>query len=101
MASWYHVMEFLHWEFDMSTTPQRNSDDTARVGTEMFDRRVRPSLGPADDGKFVAIDVLSGDFELDDDDYAAVTRLRTRHPTAEVWLERAGYPAAYQLRSGR
>jgi hypothetical protein len=91
----------FHWEVAVTITPQGETHDTARIGTDMFVQRVQPSLGPADDGKFVAIDVLSGDFELDEDDYAAVTRLRFRRPTAEVWLERAGYPAAYQLRNGR
>jgi len=70
----------------------------AQLGDEVFDRRVRPRLRPEDDGKFVALDIGSGDFEIDDDDYAAVARLRARLPTAEVWLARAGFPAAYQIR---
>ena len=40
-------------------------------------------------------------FEIDDDDFAAVTRLRARLPAAEVWLARAGHPAAYQIRRVR
>ena len=54
-------------------------------------------LRPEDDGKFVAIDVGTGDFEIDDDDYAAVVRLRTRSPQAEIWLGRVGAPAAYRM----
>ncbi len=72
--------------------------DTARVGSEVFDTRIRPALRAEDDGKYVAIDVLSGDYELDEDDYTAVHRLRSRRPADQVWLERAGYPTAYQLR---
>ncbi len=72
----------------------------------MTDRDDRPSperlaqLGD-DDGKFVALDIGSGDFEVDDDDYSAVARLRARLPTAEVWLARAGFPTAYQIRLAR
>jgi hypothetical protein len=80
--------------------PRRNPEEVARLGAEIFHRRIRPTLQPADDGKFVAIDVATGDFELDDDDYAAVARLRTRYPSAEVWLERAGQTTAYQMRRG-
>ncbi len=76
-------------------------DDTARAGAEVFASQIRPTLRAEDDGKFVAIDVQSGDYELDEDDYAAVTRLRARRPAAEIWLERAGHPAAYQLRGVR
>jgi hypothetical protein len=81
--------------------PRRSLDEVARLGADVFDRRVRPALRPEDDGKFVAIDVDTGAFEIDEDDYAAVTRLRARLPDAEVWLERAGQPAAYQMRPGR
>jgi hypothetical protein len=72
-------------------------EELARLGAEVFDRRVRPKLRPDDDGKFVAVDVGIGDFEIDDDDYAAVVRLRTRSPQAEIWLGRVGAPAAYRL----
>ena len=86
----------------MSTTETRDGlEELARRGTDLFERRVRPQLGPGDDGKFVAIDITSGDHELDDDDYSAVIRLRARHPTAEVWLARVGQPTAYKLRRGR
>jgi hypothetical protein len=80
--------------------PRRSPEEVARLGAEVFDRRVRPALRPEDDGKFVAIDIETGDYELDEDDYAAVTRLRARRPSAEVWLERAGQPTAYQMRVG-
>ena len=42
---------------------------------DRFDRQVRPALRPEDNDKFVAIDIDTGDYELDEDDYAAVTRL--------------------------
>jgi len=72
-------------------------DELAALGGEIFDRKVRPMLRPEDEGKFVAIDVESGDFEIDEDDYAVISRLRSRKPAAEVWLMRAGYPAAYRI----
>jgi hypothetical protein len=80
-----------------ATETRRSPEELARLGAEAFDRRVRPVLRPDDDGKFVAIDVGSGDFEIDDDDYAAVVRLRKRSPQAEIWLGRVGAPAAYRM----
>src|SRR5438105_3277073 len=50
---------------------KRNLDELAGLGGAIFDQRVRPSLRPDDNGKFVAIDVDSGDYEIDADDYAA------------------------------
>jgi hypothetical protein len=81
-----------------ATEPQRTPEELARPGAEAFDRHVRPKLRPEDDGKFVAVDVMTGDHEIDQDDYAAVTRLRARCPSANVWLARVGQPTAYKLR---
>ena len=39
----------------------------------------------------------AGRYEIDVDDYAAVARLRSRKPAADVWLMRAGYPTAYKM----
>ena len=84
-----------------TTNPPRTLEELARLGAEVFDRRVRPSLRPVDDGKFVAVDVVSGEYEIDPDDYAAVTRLRARLPSAEPWLFRVGSPTTCRIGRGR
>jgi hypothetical protein len=80
-----------------ASEPRRNREEVARLGNEIFERRVKPLLTPEDDGKYVAIDIATGEYELDPDDYTAVKRLRTRRPSAEVLLLRAGYPAADRI----
>ena len=83
----------------MSTpASHRTAEELGRLGDVAFDRYVRPKVRPEDDGKFVAIDVDTGDHEIDTDDDAAVMRLRARRPSADVWLVRVGQPAACQLR---
>jgi hypothetical protein len=57
----------------------------------------RETVTSAVDASF-SIDVDTGDHELDEDDYTAVTRPRARRPNAEIWLTRVGQPAAYQMR---
>jgi hypothetical protein len=79
----------------------RTLDQLAGLGGEIFERQVRPALRPEDHGKFVAIDVESGAYEIDEDDYTAVARLRLRKPEADIWLMRAGYPTAYKIRVAR
>ena len=76
-------------------------EQLARLGAEIFDRQVRPALRPEEDGQFVAIDVRSGGYEIDPDDYTAVKRLRFRIPSAEVWLCRAGQSATYRMGGSR
>jgi hypothetical protein len=80
-----------------STEPRHSADELAQLGKEIFDRQVRPVLRPEDDGKFVAIDVETGDYEMDEDDYAAVARLRSRKPAADIWLMCAGYPTTCRI----
>ncbi len=77
-------------------TTQRTRAVLAALGAEIFDRQVRPALRPEDDGKFVAIDVETGSYELDEDDYTAVMRLRSRIPAADIWLMCAGSPTTYR-----
>jgi hypothetical protein len=82
------------------STTKRSLDELASLGGDIFDRQVRPVLRPEDDGKFVAIDVETGAYEIDEDDYAAVARLRSRKPAADVWLMRAGFRAAHRIGAG-
>ncbi len=84
-----------------ATEPRRSPDEVARLGAEVYDRQVRPSLRPQDDGKFVAIDVDSGEYEIDENDYSAVMGLRARMPAAQIWLMRAGRRATYKMRHHR
>ena len=80
-----------------ATESRRTPEELARLGGQIFDQQVQPALKPTDNGKFVAIDVDVGDYEIDEDDYTAVLRLKSRSPDAEVWLARAGFPTTYQM----
>ena len=87
--------------FAMPTTnPSHRADELARLGGEVFDRRVEPSLRPEDDGKFVAIDVRTGEYEIDPDDYTAVSRLGPDSRGPSVELARAGSPATCRIGRG-
>ena len=81
-------------------TPKHDPEETARIGTEIFDRCVKPQLKPEDDGKYVAIDIATEEYEIDDIDWKAITRLRIRQKPARIWLTRVGKPVqlSYRLR---
>ena len=72
-------------------------DEFAHRGQEIFDRNIRSVLHADDTGKFVAIDIDSGDYELDRDDFTATERLLARRPNAQIWLLRAGRAATYRI----
>ena len=84
----------------MSTTaeedPQLAEDE--RLAEAIYERVVRAALRPEDDGKYVAVAVHSGDYEIDARDHAAITRLLARRPGERVWLMKTGPSPAYRLR---
>ncbi len=76
----------------MATIPRsdREREDIANRGDEIYESEVRPHLRPEDEGKFALIDIESGDYEVDRDEVAASDRLLARHPGARVWMVQVG-----------
>ena len=81
-------------------TTELKRETVGQRGREVYDRLVRPQLLPEDEGKYVAVDVETGEYEIDSDDYTANMKLMARCPAERIWLERAGYPTAYKIRRG-
>jgi hypothetical protein len=82
----------------MPATPDAILAEEERRAKEVYDRLVRPTIRPEDEGKYVAVAFEEDDFEVDADDYAATGRLLARRPGARVWLMRTGPSAAYRAR---
>lgn len=82
----------------MADVHRRHSkEEIARRGDEIYQRKIQPSLGASDDGKFVAIDIETGDYEMADEALTASDRLRERVPQAQTWLVRVGSRYVYRL----
>ncbi len=65
-------------------------------GTAIYEHKIRHLVEPDETGKFVVIDVYSGDYEIDERDGAATGRLLERRPGAMTWAVRVGYSSAYR-----
>jgi hypothetical protein len=75
----------------MASTKRRYSkEEFARRGDELYETQVRPHLKSKDDGKFAAIDIESGEYQIDDDELLACDKLNARVPAAQIWLVRIG-----------
>ena len=61
-------------------------EEFARRGDALVESEVRPNLTAADADKFVAIDIETGEYELDKNEMKAVGRLRKRLPDPQIWL---------------
>jgi hypothetical protein len=73
-----------------TTGPRYSKEEFARRGDAIYDRAVRPTLKDRDNGKFVAIDIETGEFEIDPEEIAACDRLEARVEDPQIWLTRVG-----------
>jgi len=82
----------------MAATKRRYSkEEFARRGDAIYENEIRPLLKTGDEGKFVAIDIESGMYELDADELRACQKLRARVPEAQIWMVRIGYRAVHRF----
>ena len=72
--------------------PTRPTEETARLGDEIYQRDIRAKVEGTHHGQVVAIDVDSGDYAIADTGLAAADALRKRRPARDVWAVRVGYP---------
>ena len=66
--------------------PRYSKEEYARRGDEIYEFQVRPQVEAGNHGKIVAIDIETGDFEVDASEIAACDRLEARHPDAQIWM---------------
>lgn len=88
----------------MAANKRRYSkEEFARRGDALVEHKVRPHLTPADKDKFVAIDIETGEYELDKNAMKAADRLRKRVPDPQIWLVHVtfGYLHRFGLRGRR
>jgi hypothetical protein len=67
-----------------------SKEEFAERGDTIYENDVRPHLKPDDDGKFAAIDIESGNYEIHEGELMACDKLRARVPEAQIWMIRVG-----------
>jgi len=70
--------------------PRYSKEEFARRGDQMYESQVRQQVEEGNYGKIVAIDIETGDFEVDRSEIVACDRLETRCPDAQIWIVRIG-----------
>lgn len=70
--------------------PRYSKEEFARLGDEIYESQIRSQVEEGNHGKIVAIDLETGDFEIDAREIAACDRLEARHPEAQIWIVRIG-----------
>ncbi|MBD2542918.1 hypothetical protein [Planktothricoides raciborskii] len=70
--------------------PRYSKEEFAQRGDLIYQTQIRPQVELGNEGKIVAIDLETQDFEVDASEIAACDRLEDRHPDAQIWIVRIG-----------
>jgi hypothetical protein len=83
--------------------PGYTTEEIARRGQELYEQNIRRRVEPEQIGRFLVVDVESGDYEVAEDDLSASDRMLARRPDAMLYGLRVGHDYAYRLggRSGQ
>ena len=79
------------------------SQELQNAGETLYESKIRALVDTdVNLGKLLALDIRSGDFEIDSDStLAAAIRLRERQPNADIFGLRIGYDAVYAFGGAR
>ena len=83
-------------------SPRYSKEEFARRGDEIYNRDIRSQVDTEQNkGKFVAIDIETGTWEMDAAELTAGDRLFARIPDAQTWMVRVGYGYLRRFGAGR
>lgn len=81
-------------------TENRQRSDLATRAHAIYDAELRHKLEPHEHGRYLALEVETGDYEIADSIVAANEKMRERHSLPTLFYTfRIGYPAALKLGS--
>jgi hypothetical protein len=74
--------------------PRYTTEEIAARGRDIYEQQLRHKLEPENIGKFLVIDVETGEYEIDEDDLAASMRAYRNKPEGVRYGLRIGYPTS-------
>ena len=74
-----------------------SKEELARRGQELYEAGIQQQVEAGNDGRIVAIDIETGEFEVGETIMAATDRLFERIPDAQPWTIRIGHRAVYHF----
>ena len=77
--------------------PRYTTEEIVRHGQELYDQQLRAQVTAGNTGKFLVLDIETGEYEIDVDERSALKRAKARRPNAPLYILRIGHPTAYRL----
>ena len=82
--------------FRISALTEYTSESIVARGKAIY-QQLRNEVEPHHNGKFLAIDIKTADYEIDEQGTVAINRLLSKRPDAVIYLVRIGQRAVYRL----
>jgi hypothetical protein len=73
--------------------PRSTKEEIAARGKAIYEQQIRGKVEPEHIGKYLVIDVETGEYETDEDGVAVSQRAYAKRPGALLFGMRIGYPA--------
>jgi hypothetical protein len=70
--------------------PRYTGEEVAARARAIYEQQIRDKLEPEHVGKFLVIDIETGEYEMDADDVAAMKRAAQNHPPDALYGMRIG-----------
>ena len=81
----------------MTNSAGYTKEEIARLGREIYERDIRSAVESDHEGRFLAVDVTTGRYEIADDELVAFDRAEEENPDGAFFLLRVGRRAAHRL----
>ena len=72
-------------------------EEVSELGRAIYKEKIKHLVEPMENGKFIAIDIETGDYEIGERLLATSDRLHDRRPSAVCYIGRVGYPNAFRM----
>ncbi len=72
-------------------------EEVAAQGEAIYEKEIRGNVECDNKGKYLVLDIETGEYEIDQEDVVATKRAMAKRPNAVLYGLRIGYPAAYRL----
>lgn len=80
-----------------TATVEYTKDEIVEIGKEIYERDIRPLVEANNQGRVVAIDIRTGEYEVAVDAITSSEQLRARVPDAVIFVMRVGYPTLHRI----
>ena len=77
--------------------PKYDKEEVCDRGEKIYADQIKVLVEPKENGKFIVIDIESGDYEVHEKMFTASRQLRERRPDCVGYGGRVGYDAAYHI----